>query len=102
MTSIYGWIEVAWQKLSEINFLTNQASPDENKTSFERLSTSRIWWSVEWNKISKNAKSSFEISMFQIEMSFIPPINLFRTVVFQYKSEVRIKIRAILVGIIDF
>ena len=40
--------------------------------------------------------------MFQFELSFIPPINLFRTVVFQYKSEVRIKIRAILVKEIDF
>ena len=40
--------------------------------------------------------------MFRIELSFIAPIKLFRTVVFQYKSEVRIKIRAILVGIIDF
>ena len=40
--------------------------------------------------------------MFQFELSFIHAINLFRTVVFQYKSEVRIKIRAILVGIIDF
>ena len=40
--------------------------------------------------------------MFQFEFSFVLAINLFRTVVFQYKSEVRIKIRAILVGIIDF
>ena len=40
--------------------------------------------------------------MFQIEMSCIHAINLFRTVVFQYKSEVRIKIRAILVAEIDF
>ena len=40
--------------------------------------------------------------MFQFEMSFVLAINLFRRVEFQYKSEVRIKIRAILVGIIDF
>ena len=40
--------------------------------------------------------------MFQFELSFEHPKNLFRRVVFQYKSEVRIKIRAILVGIIDF
>ena len=40
--------------------------------------------------------------MFQFELSFVHAINLFRRVEFQYKSEVRIKIRAILVGIIDF
>ena len=47
-------------------------------------------------------KINFEILMFLFELTFIQAINLFRTVVFQYKSEVRIKIRAILVGIIDF
>ena len=43
--------------------------------------------------------------MFQFEFSFALAINMFRTVdsvEFQYKKEVRIKIRAILVGIIDF
>ena len=40
--------------------------------------------------------------MFQFELIFVHAINLFRRVVFQYKSEVRIKIGAILVGIIDF
>ena len=40
--------------------------------------------------------------MFQFELSFVLAKNMFRTVEFQYKSEVRIKIRAILVGIIDF
>ena len=40
--------------------------------------------------------------MFQVELSFIQPINLFRTVVFQYKSEVIIKIEAIFMGIINF
>ena len=40
--------------------------------------------------------------MFQVELGFIQPKKLFRTVVFQYKSEVRIKIRAILVAEIDF
>ena len=40
--------------------------------------------------------------MFQIEMSCIHAINLFRRVVFQYKSEVRIKIEAIFMGIINF
>ena len=81
---------------------TFHSSPDENKTGFERLSTSRIWLLDVQKVFSKNAKNSFEISMFQFELSFEHPKNLFRRVVFQYKSEVRIKIRAILVGIIDF
>ena len=51
---------------------------------------------------SKNAKNSFEISMFQFELSFEHPKKLFRTVLFQYKSEVRIKIEAIFMGIINF
>ena len=40
--------------------------------------------------------------MFQFELSFIHAINLFRTDVFQYKSEVIIKIEAIFMGIINF
>ena len=40
--------------------------------------------------------------MFQFELSFIQPIKLFRRVEFQYKSEVRIEIEAIFMGIIDF
>ena len=87
---------------SESIIPTFHSSPDDFKTGFERLSTSRIWLSDVQKVFSKNAKNSFEISMFQFELSFIQAINLFRTVVFQYKSEVRIKIRAILVKEIDF
>ena len=39
--------------------------------------------------------------MFQIELIIIHPKKLFRRVEFHYKSEVRIKIRAIFVGIIN-
>ena len=40
--------------------------------------------------------------MFQFELSFVLAKNMFRTVEFQYKSEVRIKIGAFPLGIINF
>ena len=87
---------------SELIIPTFHSSPDENKTGFERLSTSRIWLLDVQKVFSKNAKNSFEISMFQFELSSEHPKNMFRRVVFQYKSEVRIKIGAFPLGIIDF